>query len=350
MLTLDLIATLLEPLSADEPSGPDLEYDPAFMQLSVDAEGKAEQQFGDTIIPAVEPDWARVAQQAAALLERSKDLRSAIFLLRAVTHTQGLDGTALALQLIGRLLDEHWDSVHPQLDADDNNDPTMRLNALAALGDEAALVRDLYDAVLGTAPGIGPIRVRDLAVAHGALAAASDGEQLSPAAVQGGLDEILPQAPDTARAMRELGSMLRAIADTVAARSDGALDLEHPLAVARLLNAAAPPDHTDGNGGSAGSSATAADPGDAPVGSVDAAAPVSAPGEIRNRQDALKMLDRVIHFLQQSEPGNPAPLLIARAKQLIGVNFLDIINNLAPDALESIQRIAGTPSSDSSES
>lgn len=343
MLTPDLIATLLEPLSTDEPSGPDLEYDPAFMQLAIAAEGKAEQQFGDTIIPAVEPDWGQVQQQAIELLGRSKDLRSAIFLLRAVTHTQGLAGSALALALLRDLLDQFWDSVHPQLDADDDNDPTMRLNALAALGDEATLVRDLHDAVLGTAPGIGPIRVRDLAIAHGALAAASDAESLSPAAVQGGLDAILPQAPDTVRAMRELGGLLRAIADTVATRSPGTLDLERPLALARLLAAATP----DGDGHAepaAGESAAAADAaGAAPA----ASAP---PGEIRSRQDALRMLDRVSHFLQQSEPSNPAPLLIARAKQLIGVNFLDIINNLAPDALEAIERIAGTASSESSES
>lgn len=342
MLTPDLIATLLEPLSADEPSGPDLEYDPAFMQLAVAAEGKAEQQFGDTIIPAVEPDWAQVQQQATELLERSKDLRSAIFLLRAATHTQGLAGTALALALLRDLLDQFWDSVHPQLDADDDNDPTMRLNALAALGDEATLVRDLHDAVLGTAPGIGPIRVRDLAIAHGALAAANDGESLSPAAVQGGLDEILPQAHDTVQAMRELGGLLRAIADTVATRSQGTLDLERPLALARLLAVATP----DGSG----EAIAAADAGAAPADAAGAAPAASAPGEIRSRQDALKMLDRVIHFLQQSEPSNPAPLLIARAKQLIGVNFLDIINNLAPDALETIERIAGSQSSESSES
>ena len=54
-----------------------------------------------------------------------------------------------------RLLDRFWDGVHPQLDADDDNDPTMRLNALAALNDEGAVVRDLYDVTLGIAAGIG---------------------------------------------------------------------------------------------------------------------------------------------------------------------------------------------------
>ena len=53
------------------------------------------------------------------------------------------------------------------------------------------------------------------------------------------------------------------------------------------------------------------------------------------------MLDRVIAYLTKTEPGNPAPLLIERAKQLIGVSFLDIMANLAPNALETIETVTG---------
>jgi type VI secretion system protein ImpA len=69
----------------------------------------------------------------------------------------------------------------------------------------------------------------------------------------------------------------------------------------------------------------------------------STRGEISTRQDALHMLDKVISFLERTEPGNPAPLLIQRAKRLVGVSFMDIMNDLAPDALGSIQNITGKP-------
>lgn len=337
MLTPDLVGTLLEPIAGGAPSGPDLEYDPAFLALGVAVEGKPEQQFGDTIIAAVEPDWAEVATQAQALLARSKDLRPAVLLLRAVTRTQGLVGTRLGLELLAGLLEQFWDSVHPQLDPDDDNDPTMRLNALAALNDETAMVRDLYEARLGVAAGIGPIRVRDLAIARGALMPTDDGTPLTSAAVQGGLDEILADAPDTASAMRNLESLLGRLSELVAERSvrrEG-LDLGRLKSIAHLLAQAAP-------------EATAAEPQDvaAPgagesTGAPAAAGASAAPGVIRNRQDALQALDRVIRYLEQAEPGNPAPLLIARAKQLIGVSFLDIMANLAPNALEAIEVITG---------
>lgn len=335
MLTPDLVQTLLEPVPGDEPSGPDLEYDPVFMALAVTVAGKAEQQFGDTIIAAVEPDWAQVGQQAEDLLRRSKDLRCAVLLLRAATRTQGLAGTQLGFELLASLLDRYWDSVHPQLDAEDGNDATMRLNALAALNDDAAVVRDVYDASLGIAAGIGPIRVRDVALARGTLAGGDAASQLSPAAVQGGLDDILAATPSMAETMRALGPLLERLASIVAERATGGepLDLERLRGIARLLRQAAP--------------ATGADAAvDSPADPVDAASPTAvrvatAPGEVRSRQDALQTLDRVIHYLEQAEPGNPAPLLIARAKQLIGVSFLDIMTNLAPTALETIQVITG---------
>ena len=57
MLPADIVEVLLTPVSESMPSGPDLEYDPDFMALESLARPVAEQQFGDTVIPAVEPDW-----------------------------------------------------------------------------------------------------------------------------------------------------------------------------------------------------------------------------------------------------------------------------------------------------
>ena len=81
----------------------------------------------------------------------------------------------------------------------------------------------------------------------------------------------------------------------------------------------------------------ASDAAEAPA----AARPGAARGDITTRQDAIQMLDRVIRYLEQAEPGNPAPLLIERAKQLIGVSFFEIMANLAPNALDTIETVTG---------
>jgi len=333
MLTPELVDALQAPISEASPCGDDLEYDPAFMALVADAQGKPEQQFGDTVIPAVDPDWRLVSEQAEALLRRSKDLRVAMLLLRASTRQQGIEGFALGLQLVSGLLDRFWDGIHPRLDADDDNDPTMRLNALAPLSDASTLLHDLGEAAIGTARGIGPVRVRDVAVAHNLLAPAENA--LSPAQVQGGLDEILAAQPAIVQTLQALPSQVAGLVAQISEHTG----LSDAVDVARLRSFAHALKQAAGTPGADAGDAAAADGGGSD--GAPAAARQGAPGEIRSRQDALQTLDRVIRYLEQSEPGNPAPLLIERAKQLIGVSFLEIMANLAPGAMDTIETITG---------
>jgi type VI secretion system protein ImpA len=67
----------------------------------------------------------------------------------------------------------------------------------------------------------------------------------------------------------------------------------------------------------------------------------SVAGEIRSREDAIRMLERVCEFMERTEPSNPAPLLIRRAQRLVSKNFIEIMEDLAPDSLGAIKGIAG---------
>lgn len=338
MLTPELVEALQAPVSEASPCGDDLEYDPAFTALESSAQGKAEQQFGDTVIPAVEPEWAAVAEQAQALLRRSKDVRPAVLLLRAATRQQGVAGFCMGLELLTALLDRFWDGIHPKLDADDGNDPTMRLNALAPLADEGMVLRDLYDARVGTAAGIGPIRVRDIAIAHNALAAVGT-DALSASQVQGGLELIHADQPQALQALQRVQTLVTGLQTLLGERTGRSetVDLARLRALGKVLQQA-----TNALVGAAASAAADAAAGDAPAGEAAAAGrPAAARGEIQSRQDALQTLDRVIRYLEQAEPGNPAPLLIGRAKKLIGVDFFEIMANLAPNALDTIETVTG---------
>lgn len=77
------LSHLAHPIDAQSPCGPDCGYDSDFLALSQAVAGKPEQQFGDTIIPAVEPDWRAVEQMASDLLGRTKDLRVVAWLTQA---------------------------------------------------------------------------------------------------------------------------------------------------------------------------------------------------------------------------------------------------------------------------
>jgi type VI secretion system protein ImpA len=56
-------------------------------------------------------------------------------------------------------------------------------------------------------------------------------------------------------------------------------------------------------------------------------------GTIASKEDVLKALDLIIGHYEKSEPSSPVPLLIKRAKRLVGKSFVDVIRDISPDAL-----------------
>ena len=342
MLSTESVESLLSPISEALPSGDDLEYDAAFTALEAAARPKEEQQFGDTVIPFVEPEWRTLIGSATELLKRSKDIRVAVLTLRAATRTQGIGGFSLGLTLLIELMERFWDTIHPQLDAEDDNDPTMRMNALAPLADSGMVLRDLYDCALGTSRTIGAIRVRDIAIAQNKLAALGSDPGYSLAQVEGALLDIYsaqPEMLETAIGTAVLAQKLEALIEVKTGRADQ-IDLKPLRTITHLLRQACKA--TTGAASPEAEVANEQDSDGGAAGTVRSGGGLNR-GEINTRHDALLMLDKVIHFLEKTEPGNPAPLLIKRAKRLVGVSLIDIMNELAPDALSSIQNITGKP-------
>ena len=70
---------------------------------------------------------------------------------------------------------------------------------------------------------------------------------------------------------------------------------------------------------------------------------MAGPAPIRSREDAVRELERVCAWLERHEPANPAPLLIRRAQRLLQMGFIDILRDLAPEGMSSIEKIAGLP-------
>ncbi len=168
MFVLD-IEKLLRPVSDDAPCGENLEYDALFIKMEQAAQPKPGQEFGDTVIAGEEPDWRTVKTLASELLDQSGDLRLLLYLARAVLHTDGLPAFHSCLQGFSRMISERWESMHPQLDPDDDNDPTLRVNLVAALSDDDTTLKYLRDAELVKSRSVGRFSMRDFDVASGDL-------------------------------------------------------------------------------------------------------------------------------------------------------------------------------------
>lgn len=331
---------LLAPVSADAPCGADLEYDPAFIALQAAATGKPEQQFGDKIIPGEEPDWRVVGSEAAALLERTKDLRVAALLLRSETRTAGIAGFVQALRWLEALMRQYWPSLHPALDADDGDDPTMRVSALQTLADGSMLVADFREALVATVRGIGPLRVRDIENAMNAGQGRASEQSLTQEQVSGGLREVVAQQPAVLDPILDAVPAIVAFQNTfneLCGRGD-LLDLTPLRRPAYTLQQLCQPMRQQAAQGADGGAPAASEAGPAPAAAAAVAPPTRG---IATREDAIRMLDLVIDYLRQAEPSSPAPLLIQRAKRLIGADFMAIMADLAPDAVDTVERISG---------
>lgn len=326
------LETLLAPLAADAPCGPDLEYDPAFQAMLEAGAGKPERQYGDKLYPAEPPDWGVVHEHASELARRTRDLRVAVWLARSGARLRGLPGAVSGLRLVEGLLDRHWEGVHPLLDASDNNDPTARVMALAALADPVAGLADLRSA--GITGQRGALTVREIELALGAAEPMPEESVPTEDGVVEAVTTSLASNPELAQSMQAGYDAAQALANSLERRIEAsqAPDLA-PLKklLQRVADAAS---KAQGNGG-------VAEPGAA----AGAATAGRQPGTISSREDASRALERVCEWIERNEPSNPAPLLIRRAQRLMSKSFIDIIRDLAPGGVEEVEKLAGSANS-----
>lgn len=336
------VPLLLAAVSATSPCGEDLEYDADFLRLERDSQGQPERSMGDSILPAEPPEWRSIQQQSLDLLQRSKDLRITHFLLQSSLALEGVTGLARALTLISELLKQYWADLHPRLDAEDDNDPTVRINALAGLTSDTT-IRLLRESILARSRTFGAVSLRAAANASG-LQSFSD-ENLGAEQLAGAfLDSDPEQLEITRTALHEARSAAEAIEQQVSEQVGSAQGvdlgpLKQPLKMAlQILGQFAPQS------------------GDSPLPdsiSDDSAAPVefssapSAPrstGEINNRDDVLRSLDRILAYYTRHEPSSPLPVLLNRAKNLVHADFAAIVRNLIPDGMSQFENLRGPDS------
>lgn len=334
---------LLAAVSADFPCGDDLEYDADFLQLERDAQGRPERVMGDAVQPAEPPQWRDIEQACTALLQRSKDLRITHFLLQANLALHGLPGLASSLELIRDLLGEYWLYLHPQLDAADDNDPTVRVNALSGLTCDTNIGL-LRDAVLVRSRAFGPVTLRAALHAAGVQHFAS--EQLSAeelaAALRDADDEQLQQCHQALQLAREAVDAIETrVNDQVGSASGVDLSaLRQPLRqVQQVLGDYGP-------AGTVPAPEAAAAPADdtvadQPAASNASARPTARPGEISSREDVQQSLDRLLQYYARHEPSSPLPVLLHRAKKLVNADFATIVRDLIPDGWSQFENLRG---------
>jgi len=337
------IERLLQAVEGESPCGEDLAYDADFREMEQAAQGQPERQMGETVIEAVPPNWDTVREKAVALLERSKDLRSAVFLTQAGVRIDGLAGLNAGLELIAGLLEQYWPLVHPQLDPDYDNDPTRRVNVLNSLAVGETLRAALRDDVVLADARAGSITLRDIQLAEGdSPAPAGDGDPPPDmAAIESAfagcdLSKLTSSAEEAQRSLEHLAAINAALAEVLDPVQAPDLDpLEKQLKlIGGILQERVDRRAAEGDSGVAGEDGAGAAAG--------GAAPGGVPGRINSREEALRVLDLVSEYFERSEPSSPVPILLKRAQRLVSKDFMEILKDLAPDGLSQAETFRGS--------
>jgi type VI secretion system protein ImpA len=341
---------LIAPVSESNPAGENLEYDPGFGELEQMATPLTERTMGESVRAAVEPDWERVAAAATDLLARTKDLRVAIHLTAAATRTQGITGWQSGLELVRGLLERYWDDAHPQLDAADDNDATARVNALMALGDPQSVLGYFRTATFVQSPRLGRYSLRELRIATGASTVSVTADGSPPPSIVDleacCMDCAEDQLPAAAAALGEALMHARAIEAILRDRLGAAAPDLTPLfvdieEVKKFVDAQYLRRFPE-QAGAQNIGAEAAAGSEASSSAVPQPQQQQRPsGLIQTADDVIQRLDEICEYYARCEPSSPLPVLLTRARRLVGKSFVEVLKNVAPGGLGELQMLAG---------
>lgn len=319
------IGALVAPLSEEEPSGPDLYADPVRQQIEAAFERSisADSVGGDDI------DWGETVKLILAQAEQTRDLWLATYLMRAAAQQQKFETLCDAADWLAALSSERWADVHPQLDEVGFIGRKAPCESLTRIGEFLGPLREvplIAHERLGSFSGSDFERFVD-------EGAGADGFGQFRALVEATpveeLQNILAQVDRLVDAIQRTDQIF-----TENAEGDSATNFEPTYQaldkIRRAVKANLPPEAT-------GEEPDDPVESDGPVESGDGAA--TAPkgagfsGGINNRNDVARAIDAICAYYEKYEPGSPVPLVLRRARDWISLDFMAVLEDIAPGSL-----------------
>ncbi|NDJ56680.1 ImpA family type VI secretion system protein [Enterobacteriaceae bacterium 4M9] len=277
---------------------------------------------------AVQVNWNQVAMQAEKLLEQCYDLRVALWLMRAQLHQEGITALWSTLAQLSHRLSDTPEVTYPRsLEGEDYSDHAAALGWLSTSQCIAELklsrltkehnyhLQDLYNTETAFSDE------RSFASLTAMLLVVNSYYQ------QHGLPDLKEQLTDACRSLERIekhanqyssGYQLECqMLHTFISKCISQIDMLCPM--------------TEGE--QEGIRNNAENNSIFITGNDDV--------NIRSRQEVILMLDRILDYFQRHEPSHPVPIFIRRCKQMIGMDFVSIVEELLPESMNTLQQYTG---------
>ncbi len=336
---------LLQPISADRPCGENLEDTAllaSFDEFRLYGRTKpleASSESGEGAPRTLEdrderpPEWPEIRNRSLDALSKSKDLRLLVHLGTAMLRTDGLPAFVETINVAANWLDNYFDLTFPLVDGDG----ILRRSALNCFADPIAVIDALRRVPIVQSRQHGTFSLREIEVATGQAPAGAgeqrrDEAQISAAFGTVATEDLTGLQKSVSGALGSLKSIDQKMREEVGTEAAPTFDLlsTQLTKIDRVLRGQVSartgvPDGAEGDAGEASNGRTGP----------------TAVGVIKSREDAIRTLDAVAEFFRRNEPSSPVPLFCDRAKRLIAKDFLEVLADVAPEALGSARAAGG---------
>ena len=325
-MTIDIDA-LIAPVAEDSPAGPDLSYDSARQDIeSAFDKSVSDDDHADDV------DWPRIIDKILGQTEQTRDVWLAVYLMRAGAKAGQLEIVEDGAILLAGLFEAQWATVHPQLDDygyQGRKGPCESLTRIGEFLNPLRRVILLQHQRLGTYNGADFERFRirgDSEDGYGMFRAllqeTSDDDLSSIVARLNGISDAVHRADAvlTMNADGDTGTNFQPTYDAIG---------EIARSISSFLRT---PTVSDSN------SAETVDGGMANSGSTNVSA-VGFGGAVNSRDDVLRALDAVANYYSRHEPGSPVPFALRRARDWVSLDFLSVLEDIAPNSLDEARRV-----------
>lgn len=328
MSVITLNKEFLLPISSENSAGEEVDYLDSYLLLERELQGTPEQQYGEMIVAAEEPDWQLVLKLCSELLKKSKDFRVAIAYLRALSNVYSWDGCIQGFSLLIVFVEEFWETGYPVLEHDGEIDIFPRANALASLHAADGFLKD-FKRLSVDLPNYGIISIADI---ERNRINKPDGNDYH--IVQ---QDLIAAARDRLECFEKFCSLKNKLEEFIALlksklSSDFNPDVEIILKILSNVFEVA-----------GFSGIKQGDEIHEDVFNLDIRNNINE-GHLNDgysRISVIARLNLICDEIERNEPSNPAPLLIKRAMQMIGLDFISILKELAPDSLNQFYNVIG---------
>jgi len=331
------VASLTQPIAAEDPCGPDLDAigDVQYLNFFASAESLLPMSFFEVVNANGERgrfdpkavDFAGQFVAAQPLLALTRDLRLNVLLAKFSILNRDLDGFLNCLKATNLLLREQWDAVHPR--GEDGN-YALRAVTVEAIDVFPTVINPLQFLPLIENRRHGSLNYRAYQVAKGEIPAGDadvDGPDLAT------IERIVSETDlDTLKAASaRCAAVALELADLKAIWHEK-LNSGQPISLDRLSGL------VNGMAAWLAGLVTARDPAaiaaPAEVSAVDEQVAPAMIGVLASSAQASAALAAVANYFARMEPSSPALLLVRQAHEMVGKSFIEVMRMLVPSHLE----------------